>query len=90
MFEFFGRAVPFAWHLAVGVSFRAISLREKLTTNGELSSLFAGEMYTPWRTHFGAPPNARCQRLHEARAFQTGLCPVPRLCLCYAAAACFR
>jgi len=42
MSEFFGRAVPVAWHLALGVSFRAISLREKFITNGELSSLF------PW------------------------------------------
>src|SRR6266699_1520229 len=43
MSEFFGRAVAVACHLALGVSFRAISLRENFITNGELSSLFPGE-----------------------------------------------
>ena len=43
MSEFFGRAVPVATHLALGVSFRAISLPENFITNGELSSLFPGE-----------------------------------------------
>src|SRR5204863_9961724 len=52
--EFFGRAVAVAWHLALGVSFRAISLPENFITNGELSSLFRGEAHASWRAQFGA------------------------------------
>src|SRR6266567_5475114 len=75
MSEFFGRAVPFAWRLPLGVSFRAISLRGKLTTNGELSSPFTRETHAPSRAQFGVPPNARRQPLRAKRVrSRTGLC----------------
>src|SRR5437764_11876162 len=74
MAEFFGRAVAVAWHLALGVSFRAISLPENFITNGELSSLFRGEAHASSRAQFGAASSAlsvtglRPQRLHAKRS----------------------
>ena len=95
--EFFGRAVVVAWHLALGVSFRAISLPENFITNGELSSLFRGEAHASSRAQFGAASSAfsvtgllRPQRLHAKRSVPPiGLCALPKL-FCCVAVACFR
>ena|SRR5437660_8693283 len=97
MSEFFGRAVPVATHLALGVSFRAISLPENFITNGELSSLFPREAHAPSRAQFGAASNAssvrgllRRQRLHaKRRCFPNRTLRLPKL-FCCVAAACFR
>src|SRR5437763_17167839 len=96
MSEFFGRAVAVAWHLALGVSFRAISLPENFITNGELSSLFRGEAHASSRAQFGAASSAlsvtglRPQPLHAKRSVpRIGLCALPKL-FCCVAVACFR